>query len=117
MAEPIVSLFQWNQEGLETMIAGAIGGLFLCLGRFIATMARADVQTLRMKQFVLAHIPALIILPLLGGGLAFLTIGASGAFLTGLGALGFILLATGPHPHEQHQPPAAPEANSVPATD
>jgi uncharacterized membrane protein YeaQ/YmgE (transglycosylase-associated protein family) len=61
MAEPIVSLFQWNQEGLETMIAGAIGGLFLCLGRFIATVARVDGQTLKMKQFVLAHIPALII--------------------------------------------------------
>jgi hypothetical protein len=114
MADP-AGLFQCDLVAMETMIAGAIGGFFLCLGRFIATLSRVHGHQPMMKQFLLAHIPPLIVLPILGGGLAWLTIGASGAFLTGLGALGFILLATGPHPHESQ--PAPQEANNVSAPD
>ena len=118
MADP-VSLLHWDREGLETIICGALGGFFLCLGRFIATLNRMDTRRLRMKRFILAHIPGAIVLPLLGGGLAWVTMGAAGAFLAGLGALGFILIVTGPHPHANMETAATEiqEDDDVPASD
>lgn len=88
----------WN-----TIFPGALGGLFLALGRFAITYMRLKSPHPKIGQLLLMQIPLVIVLPILGGGLAWVTTGISGAFLTGLGALGFILLAAGDHGHTARQ--------------
>jgi hypothetical protein len=104
MAEPLIGMLQWDLEAQQTLVIGAIGGFFLALGHFARASMMIHSPTPRRGQLFRAHLPLFIILPILGGGLSYLTIGAPGAFLTGLGALAFILTAAGTLPALQaHQ--------------
>lgn len=97
----------------DTIYPGALGGLFLALGRFLITWMRLmNTPDPKFRQFLLLQIPVVLILPLLGGGLAWVTNDIRGAFLTGLGALGFILIAAGEHGHVERQEGSNASPNS-----
>ncbi|WP_269940101.1 hypothetical protein [Arthrobacter sp. HY1533] len=111
MLEILLTGINWNMLGkmwssldwnlLELLWAGALGGFALALGRMLVTFASINSPEPRIKQFLMAQWLSLTALPILGVILTWVTQGIAGAFFTGLGALGFILLLTGPH-HQAH---------------
>ncbi|MHC6223101.1 hypothetical protein [Arthrobacter sp. MMS24-S77] len=64
----------------------------------------------KIKQFLKAQSLPLTVLPILGVILTWVLQGISGAFFTGLGALGFVLMVAGPHRPVHSDPERTPHA-------
>lgn len=94
---------------VEVLVAGGLGGLCLALGRMlISYVSIAHTENANIKQFLLAQSIPIIVLTTLGMIVAWVTAEPPiSPFLTGLGALGFILLLG--QPYTTHKPEKAQE--------
>lgn len=120
MLEIVLARLDWNSLALmwfsvdwgmlELLWAGALGGFALALGRMLVSYTGINSPDPKIKQFLMAQWLPFTVLPLLGVILVWVTPGVTGAFFTGLGALGFVLLLTGPHRQAQSSEKEAPDA-------
>jgi hypothetical protein len=85
-------------EGLDSLVAGALGGFCLGIGRLVVTIVGQSLHhphAARFGQLVASHILVALVFALLGGAVSWALTGRAGDFMQGVTALSTLILLAG----------------------